>query len=58
MTESTKRKIVQAIAECNAFIDKESPRDASFRPADVAQHLEFCYKHRERLQKMLTEAGK
>jgi hypothetical protein len=56
MTETTRNKIIEAIAECNNFIAKESPRDEKLRPADVAQCLAHCYSHREKLQKMLDDA--
>lgn len=51
------RKIIEAIAECNRFIDKEEPRNPSLRPADVQQHLEFCKAHRVKLAGMLEELG-
>ena len=53
MTQETKRKIEQAIAECFAYIAKEEPRAADLRPADVAQHLAFCKSHVVKLQAML-----
>lgn len=56
MTESTKNKIIQAINDCNKFIALEEPRRADLRPASVQQHLDFCYQHRAKLQKMLETA--
>jgi len=53
MTDYERRKIVEAISECQRFIDIESPRSADLRPADVAQHLAFCHTHKAKLIKML-----
>lgn len=47
------RRILQAIAECDAFIAKESARSADLRPADIQQHLDFCIAHRAKLVAML-----
>ncbi|PXX41113.1 MULTISPECIES: hypothetical protein [Burkholderia] len=47
-------KIKSAIADCDRFIAKEEPRDASLRPADMQQHLDFCKAHKENLQNMLA----
>ncbi|KVQ85549.1 hypothetical protein KTE60_22460 [Burkholderia multivorans] len=47
-------KIKSAIADCDRFIAKEDPRDASTRPADVQQHLDFCKAHKAKLQNMLA----
>lgn len=47
------RRIVEAIAECDRYIAKEEPRDASLRPADVAKRLEFYKAHRAKLVTML-----
>ena len=50
-------KIIQAIAECDAFIAKEAPRSADLRPASVAAHLDFCVAHRAKLLGMLEAAN-
>lgn len=56
MTKETSRKILQAISECDRFIAIEEKRSADLRPAKVAQHLEFCHKHKAKLIKMLEAA--
>jgi hypothetical protein len=54
MTQVQQNKIIQAIAECSRYIEKEQAHRADLRPADVAQHLEFCIQHRAKLQAMLA----
>jgi hypothetical protein len=54
LTKERSRRIIQAIQECDRFIGKEGPRDADLRPAAAAQHLEFCIKHKAKLQAMLA----
>lgn len=54
MSNEHKRRILEAIAECDAFIAKESPRNASLRPADMQQHLDFCIAHKQKLIDMLA----
>jgi hypothetical protein len=54
MTHEKTRKIIQAIAECDRFIENEEKRSADLRPAAVAQHLEFCKNHRLKLIAMLA----
>ena len=56
MSQEQIRRIHQAIAECDKFIDKESGRRADLRPADVQQYLDFCITHRAKLLAMLGEA--
>jgi hypothetical protein len=56
MTESQKSRVAQAIAECNAFIAKEEPRNPALRPAEMTKLLAFYYSHREMLQKKLDAA--
>lgn len=56
MSQDQIRRIHQAIAECDKFIDKESGRRADLRPADVQQHLDFCVAHRAKLEAMLAAA--
>ena len=53
-TKERSRKIIEAIAECDRFIAKEEPRAADLRPADMAQHLEFCKTHKAKLIGMLA----
>lgn len=53
--EKTKR-VLQAIAECDRFIEKETPRNAALRPADIAAHLEFCKAHKAKLVAMIAAA--
>ena len=52
----TKARIRQAIAECDLFISKESPRSADLRPADVAKLLAYYITHRAKLVEMLKTA--
>jgi hypothetical protein len=56
MTESQKSRVAQAIAECNALIAKEEPRNPALRPAEMTKLLAFYYSHREMLQKKLDAA--
>lgn len=57
MTTEQARRVLQSIAECDRFIAKEEPRNPALRPADMAQHLEFCKQHKQRLIAMLAEAS-
>lgn len=43
------RRILQAISECDAFIDRESPRRADLRPAEVQRTLDFYIAHKQAL---------
>lgn len=54
MTTYQIQKIKSAIAECDRFISKEESRDASLRPADMQQHLDFCKTHKAKLEGMLA----
>ena len=54
MTDEHKRRIKQALAETQRFIDKESPRDPKLRPADMQQHLDLCIAHKAKLEAMLA----
>ena len=47
------RKILQAIEECDAFIAKESPRNANSRPAGIQKTLDFYIAHRAKLAAMI-----
>lgn len=53
MDQDQIRRIHEAIAECDRFLEKESARNASLRPADVQQYLNFCITHRAKLVSML-----
>lgn len=53
MTTYERQRVVQALAETNRFIAKEAPRNADTRPAAMKQHLDFCYAHAIKLQRML-----
>jgi hypothetical protein len=54
MNANQSRRILQAIAECDTFIEKEEKRSADLRPADVQKHLDFCRQHKGKLQAMLA----
>ena len=56
MTADQIRRIEQAIAECDRFINKEEKRDATLRPADVQNTLDFYKSHKIKLQNMLKDA--
>lgn len=47
------RKINEAIAECDRYIAIEEPRHADTRPEWAKKHLEFCKKHKVKLQARL-----
>lgn len=49
------RRILQAIAECDAFITKEGRRAADLRPASAQQHLDFCISHKAKLAGALAD---
>ena len=55
MSQSQINSIRSAINDCNAYIAKESARDANLRPADVAKLLEWYVAHRAKLIAMLGE---
>ena len=44
------KRTMDALAETARFIEKESPRRADLRPADVQKHLDFCIAHKSRLE--------
>lgn len=56
MSPYTTKKILSAIAECDKFITKESPRRADTRPADVLDLLNRYIAQRAKLVAMLDEA--
>lgn len=49
-------KILSAIKECDKFINKEAPRNADTRPADVLDLLNRYIAQRAKLVAMLDEA--
>ncbi len=56
MTAEQIRRINQAIAEGNRYIEREEKRDASLRPAEIAKRLEWYKAHRVKLENMLKGA--
>lgn len=54
LTQLQISQIKQGIRDCDRFIALESPRSADLRPANVAQHLEFCKTHKVKLQSVLA----
>jgi hypothetical protein len=46
-------RLAKAIADCDRFIDLESPRAADLRPPEIQQLLEWTISHRARLQARL-----
>ena len=47
------KRAQDALAETIRFIEKESPRRADLRPADVQQCLDFYIAHKARLEKAI-----
>jgi hypothetical protein len=56
MTNLTRSKITQAIADCNRYIALEGSRSADLRPADIQKLLEWYIAHRAKLLTMLEAA--
>lgn len=54
-TSNEGRRILSAIADCDRFIAKESPRRADLRPADIQKTLDFYVAHRARLVAALED---
>lgn len=54
MTESARKKVIQAINECTRFIEKEGRRSADLRPASAQKMLDYYRAHRAKLQGMLA----
>ena len=54
MTNEQARRVIEAIEECNRFIDKEEPRNPELRPIETQKLLEFYYRHRANLQQRLS----
>ena len=46
-------KIIEAIIDCNRFIEKEEKRNPDLRPKDMQDHLDYCKAHRVKLVAML-----
>lgn len=44
-----RRRILAAIAECDAYIAKEGPRSSDLRPAETQKLLDFYIAHRSNL---------
>lgn len=54
LEESEKNKrINQALADTERYIEKESKRDPKLRPKEVQDRLDFYVKHREKLKSMI-----
>lgn len=53
MSDDQITRVKQAIAECEAFIAKESNRPIETRPADMQKHLDFCIAHKSRMLQMI-----
>lgn len=53
MTSDKIARIQHAIAECDLFITKEMSRSEDLRPESVQEHLNFVYRHRAKLVRML-----
>jgi hypothetical protein len=54
LTKDQERRVIEAIGDCDRFIEREEKRSADLRPADVAKHLEFCKQHKVKLIAMLA----
>ncbi len=56
MTSDSRRRVLEAIAECDRYIAKESPRSADLRPIEIAARLDFSRSHRQKLLNVLHAA--
>lgn len=56
MTVDQQRRVLDALAETQRFIDRETARDARLRPPEVQALLAFYVAHRARLCAMLERA--
>jgi hypothetical protein len=54
MDKPNVKKIMQAIAECDRFINLEGRRSDDLRPASVQKTLDFYKAHKAKLQGMLA----
>ncbi len=54
MTESTRRKIIQSIEECDRFISREERRASDLRPASAAKMLAYYKAHKVKLEGMVA----
>ena len=52
------QRILDAIADCDRFIEREERRDPSLRPADIQATLDFYRGHRAKLMGMALEAAR
>ena len=55
LTDDQRRRVAEAIRECDAYIKKESPRMAHLRPPWAKKHLAFCRVHKKKLLRMLRK---
>ncbi len=55
MTTGQKTTVLDAIAECTRFIDRESKRAAHLRPAEMVDLLAYYISHRQKLIDMLAK---
>ena len=55
LTNEQRRKIIEAIADCNRFIEREEKRDASLRPTNVSATLSRYKAHITRMVRSLEE---
>lgn len=56
MTKDQKRRVLESILECDAFIEKEEKRDPNLRPEKTATILEEYKNHRLKLINMIAAA--
>ena len=54
MTKQQTSSILSAIADCDRYIAKESPRAADLRPAEITKMLAWYVAHRAKLVAMLA----
>lgn len=54
MSNYQRNSILEAIADCDRYIAKESARDPALRPADIAKLLNWTIAHRAKLLSMLA----
>ena len=54
MTKQQTSSIISAIADCDRYITKESPRAADLRPAEVTKLLAWYVTHRAKLVGLLA----
>lgn len=54
LSPELRARVVRALAETQRFIDLESPRDASLRPASVQKTLDHAIAHKAKLEAALA----